>query len=139
MSEHRVTAIDPGKVHVGVAFTYTPVDEFPYTYHTTPERVLSDIELSKPGILVIESFRNRAGKFLRGSQNETSMLIARLQEVGEQAGSKIVMQDPSIKSVIKRMPWWKRYVDKIGITGRTTHELDAVMHWLYYTHVMKGL
>lgn len=130
----KVLAVDPGDVHVGVA----SLDDgkFEWAVEMKPAELVERILYSKPpDVLVIESFALDPGRAAAqtGSPMRTAELIGAVKALAEIKGFRVVEQQPSVRGVCERSPFWKRLCKNKGVDKiKSRHARDALKHAIYF-------
>lgn len=131
-------AVDPGQVHVGYALWHD-VDfsaQFSHCGEVGPEDIVPMIRDARPYELVLEDYSLLSPRFSKRSSKQaadTLKLIGRIQQVCEDLEIVVHMQQPSVRSVAQRSPFWRDMV-MVHDLGSNPHSRAAVAHGVYRLH-----
>jgi hypothetical protein len=130
----KVLAIDPGDKHVGVASLNDGA--FEWAVEMAPAELMERLLYSRPpDVLVVESYAldPARAKAQSGSAMRTPELIGAIKTLGEIKGFRVVEQQPSVRGVCERSPFWKRICLEKGVDKiKSKHARDALKHAIYF-------
>lgn len=130
----RVIGVDPGDKHVGVASISDGAYE--WAVEMEPAELLEKLIYSRsPDVVVVEAFVLDPGRAKQqAGAMRTPELIGAIKVLGEIHGFLVVEQQPSVRGVCERSPWWKRLCKEKGVDQiKSKHARDALLHALYFT------
>ena len=101
----------------------------------TPREVLGMVQDYQPPLIVIESFSLRSTRWT-GAQSkqavETLKLIGGIEALALMYGGRVVEQQPSVRHVAQRSPWWRELE-----VPANPHLRSAAAHGLYFLKFSK--
>lgn len=125
--------MDPGEVHVGVAIW--EADQLMTAVEMSPRELLGMVQDYQPPLIVIESFSLRSTRWT-GAQSkqavETLKLIGGVEALCTMYGGEVVEQQPSVRHVAQRSPWWRDLK-----LAANPHVRSAAAHGLYFLRFSK--
>jgi hypothetical protein len=126
-------SVDPGEVHVGVAMWED--EQLFSAVEMTPRELLNMVQDYQPPLIVIESFSLRSTRWT-GAQSkqavETLKLIGGVEALALMYGGIVIEQQPSVRHVAQRSPWWKDLKLQAN-----PHVRSAAAHGLYFLKFSK--
>lgn len=110
-------------------------EELVDAHEVSPNELLALLAEHRPPLVVIEAFSLRSPRWTNAQASQavdTVKLVGGVEALCFLAGSRIVEQQPSVRHVAQRSPYWKDL--KVPANG---HVRSAVAHGLYFMRFAK--